>query len=318
MRFLLAIAAALWAGGAAAHSGHEHGWEPVWTWDAWIVLPLALSAAVYVAGLWRLWARAGFGRGIRHWQAACFAAGWLATAAAVVSPLHAMGDVLFSAHMIEHEILMAIAAPLFVLARPLGAAVWAMPSGWRSASGALGRSRWVFPVWRALTDPLGATVLHGAALWLWHAPAFFDAALVSEPLHRLQHASFFVTALCFWQATLGVRTRRAATGLALFSLFATALHTGFLGILITFAREPLYSYDGEALAGWGLSALEDQQLAGLVMWVPGGMVYAAAALVLAALWIERSGASAFGEDGAGRGSPSPRDLRSTARTTPVR
>ena len=293
---LLVIAAVLAAAPAAAHVGHEHPREVVWTWDPWIIVPLVLSAAIYAAGVWRLWGRAGFDRGIRLWQAACFAAAWLATAAAVVSPLHAMGDVLFSAHMIEHEILMAIAAPLFVLSRPLGAAVWAMPVAWRGALGALGRSRLILPVWRAATDPFGATVMHGAALWLWHAPAFFDAALVSEPLHRLQHASFFVTALCFWQATLGVRARTAAIGLALFSLFATALHTGFLGILITFAREPLYSHDGEALSDWGISALEDQQLAGLVMWVPGGLIYAVAAVVLLGLWLGRAGVDAYKAD----------------------
>ena len=107
---------------------------------------------------------------------------------------------------------------------------------------------------------------------------------------------FFVTALCFWLATLGVRARTAGIGLALFSLFATALHTGFLGILITFAREPLYSYDGKALSDWGISALEDQQLAGLVMRVPGGLIYAVAAVVLLGLWLGRAGVDAYKGD----------------------
>jgi cytochrome c oxidase assembly factor CtaG len=124
----------------------------------------------------------------------------------------------------------------------------------------------------------------------------FDAALASEPLHRLQHASFFVTALLFSHAMLCGRTR--AVGIALFCLFATILHTGLLGILITFAREPLYAYDGAALAAWGWTAIEDQQLAGLIMWVPGGVLYTIAALALVGMWLGRAGEEVYEGDAA--------------------
>jgi cytochrome c oxidase assembly factor CtaG len=191
---------------------------------------------------------------------------------------------------------MLIAAPLFVLSRPLAATVWAAPAAWRASLGALGQAPVVAAMWRWVTEPLTATFLHGLALWLWHAPPLFDAALSSEPLHRLQHASFFVTALWFWHAMLCGRTRASATGVALFCLFATALHTGFLGILVTFAREPLYAYDVAALAAWGWTAIEDQQLAGLIMWVPGGVLYTVAALALMGLWLGKAGAEAYEGD----------------------
>jgi cytochrome c oxidase assembly factor CtaG len=289
------LASVLFAGPAAAHAGHELAWAgPVWTLDPWVLALLGVSGLIYSAGVRRLWRRAGLDRGIRLWQVLCFATGWLAATAALISPLHALGEALFSAHMIEHEVLMVVAAPLFVLARPLGAAVWAMPSGWRRPVGELGRV--VAPLWRAATDPLLATILHGAALWFWHVPAMFDAALASDWLHRLQHVSFFVTGLCFWQAALNPRSRTAGIGLACFCLFATALHSGFLGILLTFAPEPLYAYPGEPPSGWSLTVLEDQQIAGLVMWVPAGMVYAAAALVLMGMWIGKSGLAAYRPD----------------------
>jgi cytochrome c oxidase assembly factor CtaG len=287
----------LFAGPAVAHVGHEHASTgPVWTLDPWVLAALAFSGLIYSTGVRRLWRRAGFDRGIRLWQVLCFAAGWLAAAAALVSPLHALGEALFAAHMIEHEVLMVIAAPLFVLARPLGAAVWAMPSAWRGPLAALGRSPTIAPIWRAVTDPLVATILHGTALWFWHMPAVFDAALASEPLHRLQHVSFFVTGLCFWQAALNPRSRTAGIGLACFCLFATALHSGFLGILLTFAPQPIYAYPGEPRSASGLTGLEDQQIAGLVMWVPGGMVYAVAAVVLMGMWIGKSGLAAYRPD----------------------
>jgi cytochrome c oxidase assembly factor CtaG len=289
------LASVLFAGPAAAHAGHEHAWTgPAWTLDPWVLALLGLSGLIYSAGVRRLWSRAGFDRGIRLWQVLCFATGWLAAAAALVSPLHALGEVLFSAHMVEHEVLMVVAAPLFVLARPLGAAVWAMPTAWRSPVAEFGCT--IASVWRAATDPLVATILHGTALWFWHMPAMFDAALASEPLHRLQHMSFFVTALCFWQAGLNPRSRTAGIGLACFCLFATALHSGFLGILLTFAPGPLYAYPGEPPSGWGLTTLEDQQIAGLTMWVPGGLIYAAAAVVLIGGWIHKSGLDAYRPD----------------------
>lgn len=253
-----------------------------WTLDLTITAPLALTALLYGSGVGRLWRRAGVGRGVSVLQAVLFAAGWLAMAGALVSPLHDLSRRLFAAHMIEHEAMMIVAAPLLVLSRPIGAMLWALPQGWRRGLGGAARHRAFAAFWAVLTAPLVATILHGIAIWGWHEPRLFQAALGIEWVHWLQHLSFFATALVFWWAL--VAPGRAHHGSAVAHLFATALHTSFLGILLVFAPRLWYA-PMPAAAAWRLTPLEDQQLAGLIMWIPGGLIYAGAALALAASWI---------------------------------
>ncbi len=256
-----------------------------WTFDPCVVTPLLLAAVAYAAGVSTVWRHAGFGRGARPWQTLCYAAGWLALAGALVSPLHAMGERLFSAHMVEHEIVMAVAAPLLVLARPASLFLWAWPSAWRPAIGGITRA----PAWRvgwgAATSPAIATAMHGIAIWLWHVPMLFDLSITHVGVHRLQHLSFLLTALLFWWALL----RNCGAGAAAWHLFATMTHSGLLGALLVFAPRVLYGAQTLHAPDWGLTPLEDQQLAGLIMWVPVGTIYAAAALLFTAQWIARSG-----------------------------
>src|SRR5207302_1379707 len=111
-----------------------------------------------------------------------------------LSPLHWLSERLFSAHMLEHSLLMVVVAPLLVLARPLAALVWSLPAKLRSR---LNQARTAGPIqglWRWLTAPLVATALHALALWTWHVPALYELALRNEAVHRLQHLSFLLTA----------------------------------------------------------------------------------------------------------------------------
>ena len=278
----LACAATLVAAPAAAHEGQAHGAALPWTFDPWIIVPLAISACVYALGAGHLAERTDLRR--RGWEHACYLLGWLALAAALVSPLHWLGEHLFSFHMIEHEIVMAVAAPLLVLARPLGPLLWAFPKPARVALAGLAQGNFWRAGWSALTRPFTATMLHGVAIWGWHVPAWFDAAVESDALHRLQHLSFLVTGLLFWWALV----RRATPGVAVGHLFVTMLHTGVLGALMALAPRVLYTVRTQYAADWGLTPLEDQQLAGLIMWVPAGTIYAGAALAFAARWIRRS------------------------------
>ena len=218
---------------------------------------LLLAAAAYAAGTTRLWRKAGAGRGISHAHAAAFALGWLILAASVLSPLHHLGERLLWAHMVQHELIMVLAAPLLVLGRPMEAFAWAT------------RLRVRLPA-----DPWLAWALHAAVVWGWHAPGAFEQAVRSEAWHFAQHGSFLASALLFWWTVFAPRGRTLAP---LLSLFTTMLHTGALGALMTFSAAPWYS-------GY---ALEDQQLAGLVMWVPAGLAYPAAALACAAAWLRR-------------------------------
>jgi cytochrome c oxidase assembly factor CtaG len=279
--------------GALAHGADPHGNLPAWTFDPWVVLPLVGVLALYLVGLGVLWRRAGAGHGIRFWQAGCYLAGWLALAGALLSPLHWWGEHLFTAHMIEHEVVMIVAAPLLVLGRPLGAGLWAWPAAARRQVGRLAQGGGPVGLpWRLLTRPAVASLLHALAIWVWHVPALFDATVTSTALHRLQHLSFLLSALLFWWAML----HRAHPGTAAAHLFATMVHTGILGAVLCFAPRVLFRAQTAQAVLWGLTPLEDQQLAGLVMWVPGGIVYIGAALAFVALWIRRSGGWKDGGD----------------------
>lgn len=255
-----------------------------WTFDSWVVVPLVLSAALYGFGVLRLWRRAGQGRGLGAMQVGAFVAGWLALVFALVSPLDALGAQSFSAHMVQHEILMLVAAPLFVISRPLAAWTWALSPAWRHLVGRATRQSHFAWTWTALTAPLSAWILHALALWVWHAPALFNASLVDEAVHTLQHASFVASALLFWWAVIG-RDARSAPGVAILSLLTTMIHTGVLGALMAFAPSVWYAPYLERAPLLGLDPLADQQLGGLIMWVPAGAVYLVVAILLAMRWL---------------------------------
>lgn len=281
-----------------------HGGGPTWTESAttWsteptIVAPLIFSGWWYGVGWIRLHARTSSAR--RWRELLWFISGWLALALALISPIHPLGSVLFSVHMVQHELLMVIAAPLLVLGRTELYCLCALPPRLGSRTTKRLRASGVARVWRKVNEPLVAWFAHAAALWIWHVPRWFEAALTSSLLHTFQHISFFGTAILFWQAVFRSPRRRAAYGLSVLYLFTTALHTGALGALLTFARMAWYpAYEAPA-ARASLSAIEDQQLGGLIMWIPASFVYVAAGLTLFAAWLRESDLSAHGNRLAG-------------------
>jgi putative membrane protein len=276
------------AGTASAHAREAAGPLLEWTWDAWVTVPLLLSAAWFALGFVRLWRRAPHPQAYRN-RGILFGAGWLLLAAALVSPLHSAGERSFAAHMLEHEILMLAAAPLLVLARPVAVALWALPARARLALGRLHQHRGFAGLWRAASGAWIATLLQAAALWLWHLPALFDRALAAQGWHVAQHVSFVVTALLFWTAV----TRRGVLhgGAAILCLFATAAVSGALGALMALSGSPWYAaYAALDMKPFGLSPSQDQQLAGVLMWVPGGLVHLFAASMLLARLLRESAA----------------------------
>jgi putative membrane protein len=270
-----------------AHAGLElrpEGLWRAWSFDGYVVLPMAAAMLLYARGLHRVWSTAGPGRGVQRWQARCFAGGMTVLALALVSPLDALGGALFAAHMTQHVLLMGAAAPLIVLGAPLTAMTWALPGrGRRGVSAVLTRPA-IRTAGRWLTAPVVAWTLHAAAIWVWHAPGFYSASVTSGLVHAAQHISFMGTAVLFWWA---IRDR-GVHGIAVIYLFTTAVHSSILGALLAFSPNALY-WPYEATApNWGLSALEDQQIGGFIMWVPAGLVYFGAALALLTLWLRRS------------------------------
>jgi putative membrane protein len=268
---------------AFAHMGESlnpHDLGKAWSFDLGIIAPLALSAILYARGARR-------SRGVTPRQFACFWGGWIFLALALLSPLHSLGGVLFSAHMAQHEILMLTAAPLLVLSRPLVPMLWGLPLKSRRVLGHWSRGDAVQSSWRFITRPITAWWVHAGALWIWHAPQFFQATLESEWIHSAQHLSFFGSALLFWWSLFYAR-ERDSYGASVLYVFTTAIHTSILGALLTFARTVWYPSYLLTTKAWGLTPLEDQQLGGLIMWIPAGLVYLAAGLVLFAMWLRES------------------------------
>ena len=181
---------------------------------------------------------------------------------------------------------MLVAAPLMVLGRPLATWTWALPARARHRVRDITTARVIASPWRVLTAPLAAWVTHALCLWVWHAPVLFEAALHDAWIHALQHASFLFSALLFWWALLGVPRAVTAPGATAY-LFTTMIHTGALGALMTVATRPWYPSYEATVGAWGLMALEDQQIGGLIMWVPAGAIYAAVGLILLAQWLAR-------------------------------
>jgi putative membrane protein len=260
-----------------------------WTADPIALATIALPSAIYARGVARLWRSVGLGHGVRRWEVLCFVAGQLALFVALVSPVDRLSDILFSAHMTQHEIIMLVAPPLIVLGRPWVALLWALPSESRARLGSIVREPNVARTWRFVSAPLLVVVLHALVVWLWHVPEAFEAALRSEAIHSVQHLSFFGTAALFWWSILRGRYGRAGYGVAVAFVFATAMHTSVLGALITVAGTlwyPLYASRG---APFGIDAHEDQALAGIVMWIPVGLLFTLVALALFAAWLGEAG-----------------------------
>ncbi len=263
------------------------------------LLLIAIPAIWYAMGVRRLWRRGGVGRGVSRAQAAAFGAG-LATLLAILSaPIDAMADALFSAHMVQHLLLILVAAPLCVAGAAVPPMLMALQRGRRVAIGRWwNRRSGVRGTFHFMTNPGLAFVAQMLALWFWHLPVPYQMALRSPALHALEHLSFFGTAFLFWWVVATpVGRRRAGQGTAILMVGGTLMQSGVLGALLMFASSPWYPAHAAGARAWGTTPLEDQQLAGLIMWIPASIVYTAAAAWLFMRWMrddERSAAAPTG------------------------
>lgn len=290
---LIALAAlALLPRSALAHAGaalpSPHDIWKAWSFEPGVLGGVALAALAYGVGVRRLWRRAGRGRGVARWQVASFAGGLAAVLVALVSPVDALGGALFSGHMLQHLVLTLIAAPLLALGDVPFALLWALPSAARR-----GLLRWwrrspvgsaIHAGWARLSHPIVVWTIYALALWLWHLPSLYQATLRSDAVHTAQHLSFLGTAfLLWWCVTELARQRRH--GAAILLLFTTMMQGMALGVMIASARTVIYPAYSPRAAPWGVTPLADQQLAGLLMWMPPGIFYLAGAAVLLVAWL---------------------------------
>lgn len=224
--------------------------EPASFWTAWSLAPATMLPLVATLACFLAWRRRGTGRA---WP---FAAGWALLAAALASPLCRLAATTASGHMGQHVLLVVGAPVLLALALP-------------------GLSPRV-------NRPAVASAAFAAAVWLSHAPSIYQATLLNGAMHLIQIALLLGASLLFWRALIA-----APPGTALAMAFTALLHTGMLGALLTFASRPWYPVFGAGPAMWGLTPLEDQQLAGLIMWVPMGGAFLFAALGILATSVLR-------------------------------
>lgn len=290
LRFTIAAAAGVVTPAAAmahqplAEAAHHGLWRQ-WDFSAIVVLPIALGAWLYGRGLRRVWGRAGAGRGISRGQAAAFGAGIATLVAALMSPLDAASAASFSLHMVQHLLLIVVAAPLLVAGAADAAFLWALPRRWRTG---FGRFVGSLGGWLGDRDSgrLLVLALATGALWVWHVPALYDLALRREAVHVAEHASFLLTAVLFWASVIRLRPRdHAGNGVRILSVFAMALQGSMLGALITFASRPLYVSHQAVAPVLDLDPLTDQQIAGVIMWMPPGLLYTGVAAYLVVQWL---------------------------------
>lgn len=276
---------------AAAHAGEAqavHDLWSAWAFDPLLVFLLGLASVLYARGIHRLWSRAGVGRGIRTWRVWAFACGMVLLTLAILGPLDVLGDVLFSVHMTQHMALMSVVAPLLVVGPPVVAFLAGLPRGWGNAlSRWWNRRSWTRVFWDRVASPGTASIIQGLALFAWHLPKVLELALVVDPVHDAMHISYLVAGLLFWWSLVRCYHQDVGPAFAGIGIVSTMMYMGFLSALLVFAPVPLYpAYIGRS-EPWGLSALEDQQLAGLIMWVPASIPYFVGGLGLVAGYLNR-------------------------------
>lgn len=252
---------------AFAHGGHEYigsPWWQMWNFDALILFSLLSVFLLYVIGRLKM-------RNKNFWHSISFYTGLVVLFLALISPIDPLSDLLASVHMLQHTLLMMVAAPLMVVGAPTHTMLWVMPA-------AAGRK--LLSV-RRFIRPLLAWSLYSLTLWIWHLPYLYEAALQIPWVHDLQHLAFFITSFLFWSVLFDPFQRKLLhPGAGILYLFVASLHSMILGVLMALSPSVWYESYLETAPLYGLSALEDQQLAGLIMWMPAGLAYVVAVAVL--------------------------------------
>jgi cytochrome c oxidase assembly factor CtaG len=222
--------------------------------------------------------------GLRY---AAFAAGIGILFAALISPFDALDDQLFSAHMVQHLVLLLIAPPLLIFGRPALACLWAFPLRARRALGRFWLRSGLQLAAHTLMSPIFVWILGSVILWFWHLPAPYGWALGNESVHAFEHVCFFVSSLMFWSLVLEPMGRRRMDYASTLLFVATfGVQNGLLGALLTFAGRPLYAAHLSTTAAWGLTPLQDQQLAGLIMWIPASLIHLTTLGILFVVWMQ--------------------------------
>jgi cytochrome c oxidase assembly factor CtaG len=271
----------------AASSATPGFWD--WSFDPPVALVIGFAILYWLSNRRTVAPlRTAVSRRRRH---ACFYAGLAVLLVALASPLDALSEQLFWAHMLQHILLLVIAPPLIVLARPWVRLWRSLPLDARQPLGrsfARGRLVWLRRLSAALGRPLPSFVLFCGVVLAWHVPVLFDATLTSETLHALEHTLFFVTALMFWKQVIDSLPLHASLNelQRVVYLIGAMVVMWVLAVVLALAPHPLYgAYAQQASRPGGISALADQQIAAGIMWVPGSITFVIVLFVYFHRWL---------------------------------
>jgi putative membrane protein len=257
-------------------------YEWAWSLHPSVLLGTGILGALYFYTIGPLRRRRGWGPPPPRWQIMSFCAALVVLLLSLNGPVHDLSDYyLFSVHMVQHLVLTLVFPPLLIAGLP----EWALRP--------LLVRKGVLPVVRLLTRPWFAALLFTASIAVWHLPPFYDLMMQDHEVHIATHLMFMATATLMWWPVMGrlPELPRLPPGLAMLYLFLVGIPMQMVGAFITFADEVLYPWYLGAPPTWGLSALEDQQLGGLLMWVPGNLYMFAAIGVLFFQWARAEEAS---------------------------
>ncbi|MCB9423320.1 MAG: cytochrome c oxidase assembly protein [Ardenticatenaceae bacterium] len=266
-----------------------------WDWRPSVIFTLLSAGMLFITGWRRLRRRtskvqhAGDGWQVAAvWRPISYLAGLVFIGLALMSPLDVLSSQLFSMHMIQHLLLIMIAPPLLLIANPMPIMLWGLPRKWRLKIGRglarLLNGKSIFRQYlRKATTPGVVWMIWLVAIIGWHDPNAYNAALRSNFVHDIEHLTFFFGGMLFWWHVTGagprIHKQFGLIGRTAFALSAVPPNM-LTGAVIAFAQEPIYTYYTNVPRLMGLSVMEDQQLSGVIMWVPGSMMYIIAALVL--------------------------------------
>ena len=254
-----------------------HFWLTQWNTAPSIYIGIALIIALYLYAVGSLRKKYQLADSVKRGQVVLFVVGMLVMFLALASPLDELGDeYLFSAHMVQHLLITLVAPPLILLGTP----------GWLLQP--LLQKRTVLSIGKVLTHPFVAFFLFNVDFWLWHAPPLYNATLSNENLHIFEHLLFIVTATIYWWPVLSPvkELPRLSLGGQVLYLFLSGMPSVALGAGLTFTQ-PLYSpYIQQPIRAWGISPATDQQLGGLIMWVPVNIIVIVIVSVLFIRWMQ--------------------------------
>ena len=260
-----------------------------WSFSFFVLISLGAVLVVYFWGTRRLSLRSNrksSGK-IKKWA---FGGSLAALLVALISPVDVYSNDLFFVHMIQHLLLVMVAAPLIRIASPMAEYLWGLPEAIRGPIGNMLAKKGLIRVFLyGVTTPLVAWILFAIVMWVWHVPEIYDMALKSKGLHNFEHITMFFVGIVFWWPVLGspVLFRQLAFPLRFLYLFLALMQNVILAAILTYTDTAIYRFYVDSPLHWGISSTTDQQLGGVIMWIIGSMMFAGVTIVLLYMWLER-------------------------------